>query len=215
MKKLKELLESGAISQEQYDILAGTEPKAEPQPQTQDEAQPDLDKLIQSKIDKALAQERKEKAEIKKRFEKLQEEKLTAEEKQRYAFEQQQQELDAQRKALQAEKLKMYAVKALKLAEIADNDQTLPLIEKLSANCDNEEAIDEIVQLLKKWHDTAVTVAVEKRFKNGGSVPNKSAANSIERNPYAPETYNLTEIMKLESTNPIVAEQLKAMAGVK
>ena len=137
LDELKKLLESGAVTQEQYTEmvkalgLENPEPEPAPEPEPNPEPEPDdkFDKLFQSKFDRAMAKERKEKADLKKQLERLQKKMLTEEEAKQLEFEEQQKELEEQRKELMLEKNKMYAVKAMKKANINDTEDTMSVLE--------------------------------------------------------------------------------------
>ncbi len=224
LEKLKTLLEAGSITQEEFDEMAKNvkepdpAPPAEPEPDpdpTLDGKNDDLDKLIQSKFDRAMAKERKEKAELKKQLERLQKKMLTEEETKQLEFEEQQKELEEQKRELTREKNKMYAVKSMKKANVADTEETMLLIERLVSACEDETEIDETITLLKAWHDKSVKAEVDKRFKENGYTPTKSGSLNNGVNPYTKEQYNFTEQMKIEINNPELAAQLKAAAGVK
>ena len=144
---------------------------------------------------------------------------LSEDEKRQLEFEQQQQELEEQRKELAFERNKMYAVKALKKAEINDSDEALLLMEKLVASCADEAEIDDTIALLKAWRDRDVTAGVEaevdKRFKAAGYTPAKGTTLNGGVNPWMKDQQNLTKQMEIEVSNPELAAQLKAAAGVK
>lgn len=232
LERLRELLASGAITQEEFDNMSkdmavettvDTDPVTDP---AAEEPKADLDetieKLLQSKLDKALAQERKEKAlekktnaELKKQIERLQKKMMTDEEAKQLEFEEQQKELEEQRRELTLEKNKMYAVKALKKAEISDTEETLALMERLVVSCADETDIDDLVTLLKDWHDKSVKAEVDKRFKANGYTPKKAETLNNGVNPYLKEQWNYTAQNDLEYNNPELAAQLKAAAGVK
>lgn len=218
LEQLKELLESGAITQEQYDAMAQiiepTAPTPDPEPTPDPDPEP-APTFSQSQLDKALAKERKEKAELKKRLERLEKKALTDEEVRQGEIERQQQEIDEQRREITIEKNKMYAVKALQKANISNTEETMSVIERMVTSCEDEDDIDELITLLKKWHDNAVKAEVDKRFKEGGYTPQKGTNLNGGVNPWAEGQKNLTEQMKIEMTNPELAKQLQAAAGVK
>lgn len=221
LEKLKELLESGAITQAEFDEMAKNIKASEADPEENPEAAPEdnpkdnFDKVFQSKFDKAMARERKEKADLKKQLERLQKKILTDEETKQFEFEEQQRELEEQRKELAREKNKMYAVKAMRKAEMSDNEETIALIERLVASCEDETEIDATIALLKAWHSKSVKADVDKRFRDGGYTPRKSTNMNGGNNPYTKEQFSLTEQMSLEINNPELAAQLKAAAGIK
>ena len=91
----------------------------------------------------------------------------------------------------------------------------MSVIEKIVASCEDETDIDDLIALLKKWHDNSVKAEVDKRFKDGGYTPAKGTNLNGGVNPWAEGQKNLTEQMKIEMTNPELAKQLQAAAGVK
>lgn len=232
LKRLKELLENGVISQDEFDAMAKsineTETNETEQEETTEtettetkEKNDDTDdlskfeKLIQSKIDRALAKERKDKAEFKRKYENLQKKMLTDDEKKELEFKQQQQEIEEQRKELMLEKNKMYAVKSMKKANISDSEEAMLLMEKLVSACEDEAEIDETIELLKAWKDKDVAAEVDKRFKTGGHVPKKADNLNGGVNPWKAESFNLTEQMRIETADPSLAQKLMQAAGVK
>ena len=226
VEKLKELLESGAITQDEFDTMVkaieGTndptpdpDPTPEPDPDPTPEPDDAASRLRQAEIDKAMAKERKEKAELKRKVERLENKLLTEEEKQQKKFEEQQAELEEQRKELMYEKNKMYAVKAMTKANINNSEEATLLMEKLVAACEDETEIDDMIELLKAWKDKDVAAEVDKRFKQGGHIPKKSENLNGGVNPWKEETFNLTEQIRLLNNDPETAAKLKAAAGVK
>ena len=61
----------------------------------------------------------------------------------------------------------------------------------------------------------SASAEVNKRFKENGYTPKKGAELNGGVNPYTKEQFNLTKQMEIENTNPELAAQLKAAAGVK
>lgn len=221
LEKLKELLERGAITQEEFDEMAkNIEPAPNPD---KDPAPPDTDltddekfeKLFQSRFDKAMAQERKKTAELQKKCDRLQKQIMTAEDAKQLEMEEQQKEIEEQRREIALEKSKMYAIKAMTKAEIADSEESLALIEKLVVSCEDELDIDDTIKVLKSWYEKGVKAEVDKRFKQDGYTPQKGDTLNGGVNPYAEGQISLTEQMRLETTNPELARQLKALAGGK
>lgn len=227
IEKLKELLESGAITQEEFDEMAAklevvTDPEPAKDPEPTNDPEPSNDpvditktKAFQREIDKQMAKERKAKTELQRKVERLERKILTEEDLKKEEFERQQQEIEEQRKELTLEKNKMYAVKAMQKAEIKNNDEAILLMEKLVASCADEDEIDDMISLLKAWKDKEVTEEVDKRFKAGGYTPQKSEALNGGVNPFKKETFNFTEQIRITNENPELAAQLKAAAGVK
>ena len=56
---------------------------------------------------------------------------------------------------------------------------------------------------------------MDKTFKQHGREPGQGSGGAGGNNPWAKESYNITQQMMLETTNPELAMQLKAAAGVK
>lgn len=199
--------------------ITSPEPTPDPEPTPEPEPKPDpddkLEKLFQSKIDRALAAERKEKTELKRKLERLQQKVLTDEEAKQIEFEEKQQELEQREKELTLEKNKMYAVKAMKKANLSDTEETMSIIERLVVSCEDETDIDDTIKLLKGWFDNAVKAEVDKRFKEGGYTPAKGSTLNGGKNPYMKDQENLTEQMLLEKTKPDIAAELRAAAGLK
>ena len=206
-EKLQELLDEGHITQEEFDEMV----KAITSPNPDDK----LEKLFQSKIDRAMAAERKEKSELKRKLERLQQKVLTDEEAKQIEFDEKQQELEQREKELTLEKNKMYAVKAMKKANLSDTEETMSIIERIVTSCEDETDIDDIISDLKAWYDKGVKAEVDKRFKEGAYTPTKGSSLNGGKNPYMKDQLNLTEQMILEKNNPELAAQLKAAAGVK
>ena len=228
-EKLKALLEAGSITQEEFDELIKnvkdpepTDPEpTDPEP-TDPKAEPiDYDKLeriVQARVDKAMAAERKEKAQLKQQLEKERKAKLTEDELKQIEIEEREKTIAEREKAMLEKENRLYAIKAIKEAGLDDgSDISLSLVEFVMG--EDETDIDGKVQAFKelfnKAVDKAVTAEVNKRFKDGGYTPKKSAELNGGVNPFKTETFNLTEQIRIINENPELAAQLKAAAGVK
>ena len=227
LEKLKELLDSGAITQEEYDEMSqhATEPApaADPEPATDPEPAPVIDydkieRIVQSRVDKQLAAERKKSADLEKQLKAVRQSKLTDDELKQIEMEEKEKAIAEREKAIQDKENRLYAVKAIKEAGLDDgSDTSLQLVDFVMG--ENEEAINDKVKAFKQLFDKAVTKAVNaevnKRFKDSGYTPKKGENLNGGVNPYTKEQFNFTMQMQLESTNPELAAQLKAQAGVK
>lgn len=226
LEKLKKLLADGTITQEEFDELAknvkdAPAPEDDPEPKPDDNEPPKndidydkLDKIIQARVDKQMADERRKTAEYKKKLERLQQEKLTDEELKNIEIENKEKEISEREKALADKENRLFAVKAIKEAGLDDgSDTALSLVDFVMGT--DETEIKSKVKSFKELFDKAVTAEVNKRFKEAGYTPKKGDTLNNGVNPYTKEQFNLTEQMKLESTNPELAAQLKAAAGVK
>ena len=229
LEKLKKLLADGTITQEEFDELAKTVKAPEPAELTTDpEPKPDdsepsknndvdydkLDKIIQARVDKEMAAERKKTAEYKKKLERLQQDKLTDEELKRIELENKENEIADREKAIADKENRLFAVKAIKEAGLDDGSDTALSLVDFVMGADETE-IKSKVKAFKELFDKAVAAEVNKRFEEAGYTPKKGETLNNGVNPYTKEQFNLTEQMKLESTNPDLAAQLKAAAGVK
>lgn len=224
LDELKKLLEAGHITQEQFDELSKNakepEPTPDPDPKPDPEPTPEpfdlekLDKIVQSRLDKAMAQERKEKAELKRKLDNLQKAKLTDDELKQIELDEKVKEIAEREKAIADKENRLFAVKAIKEAGLDDgSDTSLSLVDFVMG--EDETEIKTKVKAFKDLFDKAVAAEVNKRFKEGGYTPAKGGSLNNGVNPYKTEQYNLTEQMKLEINNPELAAQLKAAAGVK
>lgn len=224
LEELKALLESGAITQEQFEELAKNAKTADPNPDPEPPADPNpdpdpidldkIDKIVQSRVDKALADERKKSADLKKKLENLQKSKLTDDELKKIEDEEREKALAEREKALQDKENRLFAVKAIKEAGLDDgSDTALSLIDFVMG--EDETEISNKTRAFKELFDKAVTAEVNRRFKESGYTPRKGD-NTLNNgvNPYTKEQFNLTEQMRIETTNPELAAQLKAAAGV-
>jgi len=223
LEKFKSLLETVAITQEEFELSKGIK-VPEPSEDSKNESTPDdvqepidydkLDKIIQSRVDKQMAAERKKNAELERRIKNLQKEKLTDEEIKNIEIEEKEKEIAEREKAIVDKENRLFAVKAIKEAGLDDgSDSSLVLVDLVMAS--EESEITANIKAFKEYFDRKVANEVNKRFKENGYIPNKGTSLNNGANPYTKEQFNLTEQMKLESTNPELALQLKAAAGVK
>lgn len=227
LEKLKKLLADGTITQEEFDELAKNvkdepAPEDDPKPKPDESDQPKndgvdydkLDKIIQARVDKEMAAERKKTAEYKKKLDRLQREKLTDEELKKIELENKENEIAEREKAIADKENRLFAVKAIKEAGLDDgSDTALSLVDFVMGT--DETEITSKVKAFKELFDKTVTAEVNKRFKEAGYTPKKGETLNNGVNPYTKEQFNLTEQMKLESTNPELAAQLRTAAGVK
>lgn len=229
LEELQALLDSGAITQEQFDKLAETIKEADPQPTDPDPTDPDptdpkdpepvidlekLNEIVQSRVDTALAADRKKYAELKKKYERLQKSKLTEDELKKVEDEEREKALVEREKALAEKENRLYAVKAIKEAGLDDgSDISLSLVDFVLG--EDETEIDTKVKAFKELFDKAVSTEVDKRFKKNGYTPKKANELNGGVNPFKAETFNLTEQIRITNENPELAAKLKAEAGVK
>ena len=173
-----------------------------------------MERLIQAKIDKYLAKERKEKVELRKQLDDLKKLKLNEDELKQLELEEKVKMIADREKAILEKENRLYAVKAIKEAGLDDGSETsLELVDFVLG--EDTAKIDAKIKTFKALFDKAVKSAVEQRFKAGGSTPAKSSNLNMGDNPYSKENFNFTAQMRLETENPELAAQLRAAAGIK
>lgn len=217
--ELKAMLADGKITQEQFDAMAkaidpdytpeGNEPPADQG--KANPAGPDVDKLIQSAVDRAVNKWANDNKKLKEQLETIKKEKLTAEERAELERKQEREAFEQERAAFQLEKNKLYAVKAIKAAGLDDgSDQSLALVDFVIGS--DEAEIDTRVKAFGALVKKFVAAEVDKTFKAAGRSPGKGASSDNEVNPYAKDTFNLTKQWELEASDPEKAKRLQAAA---
>lgn len=222
LEKLKSLLEGGAITQEEYDEMIKHVDTPEPPPQPNPEPDPEpvpfdktqVEQFIQSRVDTLLAAERKKSAQYKKQLETLQKQTLTDSELQKIELEEKEKDIAERERAIKEKENRLYAVKALKGAGLDDGSElSMGIVDFVMG--EDETEINMKIKSFKDLFDKKVEAEVNKRFKENGYKPQKGSTLNGGNNPYLPEQFNLTKQMEIETTNPDLAAQLKAAAGVK
>ena len=224
LEELKALLESGAITQAQFDAMVkqlGLEDKKDPEPNNDPEPKNDpdaaeklLEKKIQQAVDRATNKLGNDNKALREELDKLRKEKLTDKELKELEDAEKEKELAEREAKVKAAENKLYAVTAIKKAGLDDGSETALEILDL-VNGGDTATIDTNIKALKALVDKLVKAEVEKTFKNNGRNPEKGAGNAGGDNPYMAGSFNLTKQMELEATNPELAKQLKAAAGIK
>lgn len=140
----------------------------------------DIEKIIQSRVDRQLAKERKEAAAVKKELEKLKKEKLTAEEIKKLETDEKEKALAAKEKEIAERENRYTAVKALREVGLDDgSDAALLLVDFLIAGEDIDgEAIKERAKNLSVIVKKLVSTEVERTFKENGRNPKGSGNGS-------------------------------------
>lgn len=214
--ELKALLETGAITKEQFLAMAKAidpeykeeEPSTDPEPETE----PDIQKLIQQAVDRATNKLGNDNKKLRQQLETLKKAHLTAEQQAELDRQQKEEELAEREKSFQEEKNRWYALKAIKKAGLDDGgDNALELVDFVLGG--DETAIDANVKAFAALVKKLVKAEVDKTFKQNGRNPEQGAGGK-DNNPWAKDTYNITQQMLIENTNPELAKQLKAAAGV-
>jgi hypothetical protein len=223
IEKLKALLESGAITQEEYDELVKNindpepEPEGDPEPETDPKPEIDmeaLERIIQSRVDKQLATERKKSAENERKYKQLQKQLMTADQLKEAEMAEKEAALAAREKELNDRLNREFAQKALREAGLDDgSENAFALADFVMA--DDEDEIKTRVKTFKELFTKAVAAEVDKRFKKEGYTPKKGTDLNGGKNPWSKDQWNITEQMNIEATNPELAAKLMAAAGAK
>lgn len=231
--KLKQLLESGAITQAEFEEMSKhietSEDDASDATNTNNSSDTDstndnrnadenandydkLERLAQIRVDKALATERKEKSELKRKLERLQKAKLTEQELKQLEIEEKEKAIADREKAIAEKENRLYAVKAIKNAGLDDgSDICLSLVDFVMG--EDETEIDEKVKNFKELFQKAVDAEVNKRFRENGYTPKASGSLNGGVNPWIKEQWNVTKQMEIIATNAELAQQLQTAAG--
>lgn len=219
-EKLDLLLTNGAITQEEHDkmlkMVEPEEPNQEPKEPKEEVSntafdEDKLERLIQAKVDKITSKLGREKADLQKKLDTLKREKLSDEERKQFEISEKEKEIADRERALLEKENRLYAIKAIKAANLDDgSDRSLELVDFVMS--DDVEVIDKRIKAFGELVKKYVKAEVDQTFKVNGREPGKGSKTSSGENPYAKETFNLTKQFELESSNPELAKQLQAAA---
>lgn len=217
LEQLKKMLEEGKITQEVFDELSkGLNPddnKGDEGKDEDDKNDDELERKIQSIVDRATNKLGNENKKLKEQLEKMKKEKMTDDERKQYELTEKEKEIQEREGRLKAQENRLYAIKAIKKAGLDDgSDAALELVDFVVA--DDEAGIDNRVKAFSNLVKKLVQAEVDKTFKNNGGKPPKGNGGGNTDNPYKKETWNLTKQMELEINNPELAKKLQAEAGV-
>lgn len=137
-----------------------------------------LEKYVQSKVDKAMADERKKSAELQKQLDKMKREKMSDDEIKQLEFAEKEKALAEKEKAITEQQNRLYAVKAIQAAGLDDGGNVLEIVDFVLS--DSEEATDNKVKAFKALLDKMVAAQVDKTFKSNGRVPNGASGGAKE-----------------------------------
>lgn len=226
LSKLKKLLETKAISQEEYDEMAKTA-----EDDTQDDegdngdgdddggddgSDDDLDarisKAVQSAVDRATNKLGNENKKLKDQLQAERKKNLSADELKQVELQEKEDAIALKEKEIKEKENRMYAIKALKKAELDDgSEDALELIDFVLG--EDETAIDLRVKALQKFAQRIAKNTTDGIYKSNGRTPGKSNTGSSKENPWSKENWNLTKQMQIEINDPELAKTLKASAG--
>lgn len=231
LKKLKDLLAKGLITQEEYDEMAkhiddsgsneppelGSDPEDKDKnkkrkiPDDEDEFKEWMDKMIQSAVDRATNKLGNENKTLRDKLKEERKKNLTAEELKAAEMKEKEEELQERERTIKENENRMYAMKALRKIGLDDGgEDALSLVDFVMG--EDEVAIDSRVKSLKNAIDKRVKAEVDKVFGENGRNPSKGNAGAGGDNPWSKATFNLTKQMEIELKNPELAKSLKASA---
>lgn len=219
IEELKQMLEDGKITQEQFEAMAKafeTETDLEPQNADSNDSNegvsPDIEKLIQSAVDRATNRLGNDNKKLREQLDKLKKAKLTVEEMRDLELKDKEADIAERERALLEKENRLYAIKSIKAAGLDDgSDTALELIDFVMA--DDTSEIDSKIKAFDKLVKKFVKTEVDKTFKQYGRTPQTGSKGGNTNNPYMKNTFNLSEQMKLESENPELAKQLQVLAA--
>lgn len=130
-----------------------------------------IDKLVQSRTDKALAEYGKKIAELQKENSKLKKDSLSAEELKKFEISEKEKSLAEKEKDLLDRENRLYAIKAIKEIGLDDgSEKALSLVDFVMA--DSEEKITDRVKAFNDLVQSFVSARVDEKFKAIGRTPN-------------------------------------------
>lgn len=145
-------------------------PKEEKAPENDAER---IEKLIQSRVDRLMAEERKKSANLQKQLDKLNKEKLSDDELKQLEISEREKTIAEREKALAEKENRLFAIKAIKTAGLDDGGETsLELVDFVMG--ENETAINDKVKTFKTLVEKMVAARVDETFKKNGRTPNGS-----------------------------------------
>lgn len=221
LSKLNELLKQEAITQEEYDEIAKTaeDDTTDGGGDQNDDGGGDADSSagltaeeVQRMIDRATNKLGNENKKLKADLDKARKANMSAEELRQAEIDEKEKELAEKEQALQDKESRMYAIAALKKAGLDDgSEDAMSLIDFVLG--EDENTIDSRVKALKVFADRIAKNTTDGIYRENGREPGKGNAGGGKGNPWSKDSWNLTEQMKLEVSNPELAKSYKAAAG--
>lgn len=180
----------------------------DPEPDPEDLKDPKEEMIPKSEMEKIikdrLAREKKATEKAIAEAEKLA--KMNAEQKKEYEYEKALEELEEYKKRDAFHELSKEAQKMLSEHGIQADDEVFNFVVKETAE-DTQKAVQSFVSLFNSKVEEGVKAAL------AGKSPKINSNKEQAKNPFAKETFNLTEQGKLLKDNPELYKQLKAQAN--
>lgn len=229
LSKLKELLKNGSISQEEYDEMEKTaeddskcdppaggsgkeDPNSDPGKSDPDDLDAKIAAAVKRAVDSVANRLGNQNKKLKEDLERERKKNLSAEELKQLELQEKETELAQKEQEIREKENRMYAIKALKKAELDDgSEDTLDLVEFVLG--EDETAIDLKIKALQKFAQRIIKNTTDGIYKANGRTPGKGSAGGGSDNPWSKDSWNLTKQMELEISNPELAKTLKASAG--
>lgn len=137
-------------------------------------------KLVQSQVDRRMAEERKKNAELQKKLDRVTKEKMSDEQLKQAEMEDKLKELAEKEKELADRENRLFAIKVIKEAGLDDgSDNALDLVDFVM--CDNEDDTADRVKTFKALLDKMVATQVDRTFKANGRTPNGAGTAQEEK----------------------------------
>lgn len=157
----------------------GTKKGEDEQKEDKNKGPNDFERLLQARLDKAMAEERKKNANLTKELEKMKRDKMTADELKKYDDEKRANDLAEREKTIAEKENRYYAITALKKAGLDDGSETVLELADLVMGADTDET-DTRIATLNKLVTKVVDSKVNERFKSFGRVPNSGNSSGSE-----------------------------------
>lgn len=212
LAELAKLLDSGAITQEEHDTASSDDAGGDDDPEGKqaftDDQMAAIAKMVQSEADKVRTKAKKEKDDLQAKLDDLETAKMTEEQKAKFELDKLRKQNEDTAAELLKEKVGFHTVKQLSAKELPSE-----FGEFLAGS--TVEDTDERIELFEKAWQKAMKAAVDSKFKEGGTDPQrgKGGGSSGFKNPWSKEHWNMTEQGKILTKDRAEANRLAIAAG--
>ena len=182
------------------------------QTHTDNDSNDKLDKLIQSRVDRLMADERKKTADLQKKLDRLSREKLSDEEIKKAEIEDREKAIAQKERELNDRENRLYAIKKIKEIGLDDgSDKSLELVNFVLDK--DEEAIETKVKAFNDLVKRFVSAEVDKTFKLNGRTPDGTARDNNARSETKAEALAKNIGKQAAETNKQTASVLNHYLG--
>lgn len=214
LEKLKQLLESGAITQEEYDALAKAVSPPEPQLETPKQEAPPKEESPEPAPPPTDTRQAEEIKQLRVQLDKLKKEKLTESERRALEMEEKERQLQEKEADLKNRENREQALRSLKKAGLDEpEDKDLVALDFIMG--DSPQEIETKVKRFQEYLAARDKRMVNKIYGETGRAPQSGTGGGATTNPYAKETWNFTQQNDLELTSPQEAARFRAQAGIR